>query len=297
MLSGATAFLWPDTAFLGTFGRILDSLAPQILVLGVVLSAALAPLGAARLGLVLLCVAAAGAVGVAIRHAAVVAPAPGAVAGPGAGLDVIWYNVLFETGAGAEDIADALRDSGADLIVLSEAESLRPALPGLIGRYPYQMGCTKRRCEILVLSRHPFVAESADMQDMSRPERLAQFSLDVGPDVLHVVAVHMSKPWFFGYHEPDTWFLLRALEQAGPDTLVLGDFNAAPWSRPMLALFRDTGLTPPRRPVATWPARLGPLAVPIDHMLVRGRPTLEGPRPWTPGLGSNHRGLRARVWP
>ena len=75
----------------------------------------------------------------------------------------------------------------------------------------------------------------------------------------------------------------------------MGDFNAAPWSRSLWRLERAHGLRHPSRPIATWPRELGGFGLPIDHILLRGPAGFQEISPWGEALGSNHRGLLARV--
>ena len=72
--------------------------------------------------------------------------------------------------------------------------------------------------------------------------------------------------------------------------MLLGDLNASPWSYPFRRLLRDTGLLNSMRGWGvqpTWPAPLGPLGIPIDHVLHSEeiRITRRSTGPW---IGSDH---------
>jgi endonuclease/exonuclease/phosphatase (EEP) superfamily protein YafD len=74
--------------------------------------------------------------------------------------------------------------------------------------------------------------------------------------------------------------------------LLAGDFNLTPWSPFYSDFIRATGLVNAARGrLATWPAWLGPLGIPIDHALLRGSLSLvriaSGP-----DLGSDHLPLK-----
>lgn len=221
---------------------------------------------------------------------------------PTAGLDVIWFNLLQENPTPRDVLVRAILDSSADLVVLAEAGPLHAQLGELAAIYPWQMGCTGRRiCNNLVLSRLPFAPGATEILPSNRPERLMHFALapKAAEDTpaLTVLAAHLAKPWFYGYVEDDRWFIHDRISAAPGPVLLLGDLNAAGWSRPVRALMAGTGLRGAALPVATWPVSAGRFGVPIDHMLVRGA-RLEDLRAWGGDLGSNHRGLRARVvWP
>ena len=303
VLAGATARFWPDGALVGTFGRMLDSLAPQLFVLSLLLCAALALLGLPRvaLGLALLSALGQGALLMDLRGLA----RPLAAAEAEAPFTAIWFNLYEQNATPPERLAEAILDSGADLVALGEADPIRPVLPLLEETYPYRIGCEGRRCGVLLLSRHPFAPGTQELANISRRERLVRARVEPeGRAPLEVLVEHMAKPWFYGFIEEDRWYLLDRLalirEASGPEApvLVMGDFNAAPWSRPVAALLREADLAPARRPVPTWPAAAGPLGVPIDQMLVGGRARLTALAPWGGDLGSNHRGLAASVtWP
>lgn len=322
-LLGGTGPLWPDTALIGTFGRMFDSLAPQMLALGLALALAAALLtpprcrGAGRtrlLALLLIAANLAGGAGLALRHRALILAAettpgrtpasPPAAVAPRTTLDVLWMNLFLYNDTPPEVLEQAILGSGADLVVFGESAPLRPILDALARVYPYRLGCAAKDCEITVLSRRPFGPDSDGFLPSARPERLAMLRIPPpagapwGTQPLTLIAAHMAKPWFYGFLDRDRWFIRdRALRAEGP-VLLLGDFNAADWSLAMRRLMRETHLAPPALPVATWPVWARGLGVPIDHMLVGGGARLEDLRPWGADLGSNHRGLRARlVWP
>ncbi|MEI4488206.1 endonuclease/exonuclease/phosphatase family protein [Frigidibacter sp. MR17.14] len=310
-LAGATSPLWPDGAVLGTFGRMLDSLAPHMLGLAALLAAAALAIRPGRstlaLGLAALITASGGAAGLMIGQqlqAANAAPPlrpEAASTRLSTGLDVIWLNLFMDNPTPPSQLAAAIEESGADLVILAEASPLRPELARLARGYPARIGCDHHRiCEVVALSRHAFLPGSVQRLPSSRPGRLLRFALrpEGAPEhspPLTVIAAHIAKPWFYGYLEDDRWYVIDRTRQAPGPVLVTGDFNSADWSRPMRALMTEAKLAAPAWPVATWPAWAGRFGVPIDHMLVAGGARLEGLRPWGEDLGSNHRGLRARV--
>lgn len=294
--TGATASLW-EGPFLGTFGRVLDSLAPHLLAMALVLCLLVAALSAVRTALVLAALALVSGTVLARDHLAHTVPV--AVANPTwPHMTAIWFNLFEENPTPPARLVEAIATSGADLVILAEAAPVCDTLADLAETFPYQMGCG-RHPGILVLSRLPFDADSPELVDISRPERLVRFRIRQGNGVtLAVLAVHLAKPWFYGFVESDMWYVGNRLSQLDGPVLAVGDFNAAAWSRPLDHLLDDTGLRSPRRPVPTWPASSGGFGIPIDHMLVRGGARLTSLEPWGAELGSNHRGLRADViWP
>ncbi len=288
-----TARWWPDGALAGTLGRLADSAAPQLALAAIAFGLLGLVLGSRRgAGLVLvLALAAAGLL--AGRHwqqSAGSVPAPGLPSE----LTVLWFNMLNGNTTPAEQLTAALAASPADLVIIAEPAQLRPHLTELADTFPVVAGC-RRACGILVLARNPAVRVSFRSPQKHWPERMVTISTGDGRPDLTVLALHLVKPWFYGFTEHDTWHVYDALRRITGPVLVTGDFNSAPWSRPLQELISDCALSPARRPVPTWPLALGPAGIPIDNMLVRGGAKIHGPRPWGGALGSNHRGLIAGI--
>jgi endonuclease/exonuclease/phosphatase (EEP) superfamily protein YafD len=82
-----------------------------------------------------------------------------------------------------------------------------------------------------------------------------------------------------------------AAEREGP-RVVVGDLNATPWSVAMREILAEGPLRSTQRfgLQATWPSWLGPLGLPIDHVLVAG-PLEPVARSIEPAFGSDHRML------
>ncbi len=106
----------------------------------------------------------------------------------------------------------------------------------------------------------------------------------------------MAKPWVLGFSEAEAEVVKAALGvEHAPPTILVGDFNAAPWSRRIRQIEKTFGLRHAPFPIATWPVEAGFLGIPIDHILLRGGTAFVEIAPWGAELGSNHRGLRATI--
>lgn len=294
LLLAAVSHLVPDRAgqYISVQLRMLDSLRPHLLVLSVFFAAALLALGQARLAglgvgaaLLILCA-------LVIDHARRVAPQ--AETGD---LTLVWFNMLETNAIAPERLAQALAETDADVIVLGES---RPAadLPTLMRQtHPHRAGCDAAgTCGLMVLSRVP-LGPTRIRDFRSGPQRFARIVIDLAGHVpVHLIAVHMVKPWFTAMAAPEREALEAALTADPiPPTILLGDFNAAPWSRRIRRLEKKFGLRHAPRPLATWPTSAGRLGVPIDHVLLRGGTAFAEITTWGADLGSNHRGLRAAI--
>jgi endonuclease/exonuclease/phosphatase (EEP) superfamily protein YafD len=207
-------------------------------------------------------------------------------------LTLLWYNVFSRTRVDHARIAQALIDSPADIILLSEATPLQDQTETLFAAFPYHLGCEAKHCNFLVLSRIALTHPTLRLIEAQPPDRLAATQLELaGHEPLSVMGIHMVKPWYYGPTEHDRWYAQDTLRKIAGPLVVVGDFNAAPWSRRLKEFFRKFGLAPMPFPVPTWPAKAGRFGVPIDHVLVSGGARLVSITPWGAGLGSNHRGL------
>lgn len=277
---------------LGTVARVLDSVAPQMLGLALALALLAALLGAWRAGgaVAVLTLVLAGWFG--LQHVQRSLPLAKDMEPE---MRILFFNVLGENVANAGRIAQAARDSGADVLAFVESEALTAVLPQLQAEYPYRAGC-ERHCQALVLSKMPVQATNLDAGPMAWGENLASVTVTpAGSAPFTLIVAHKLKPWFAGLVEPqDAQLRTRVNDIAGP-LVVVGDFNAAPWSAPSRDLIDATGLRAPRLPVPTWPVNAGRFGVPIDNVFVRGGARLTGLAPFGDDLGSNHRGLLAEV--
>lgn len=113
---------------------------------------------------------------------------------------------------------------------------------------------------------------------------------------LHVVVGHPIPPIAPGLMAEQAVELaqLAGLARAAPagvPTVMVGDFNATPWSRPFVGLLAATGLRDSRAGFgvgASFPSPLGMLGIPIDHVLVSPGVGVAGRR-IGPAVGSDHR--------
>lgn len=288
-----TARFWPDGDGVGTLGRMLDSVAPQLFVLALPGLVVLAALGARRMAAVL-------GLGWAVGAAALAALHLGQAGAPlppdRAQLQVLWFNMQGGNPTPPDRLVQALTDSGADLVLLAEARALHGhaamATGALAAHFPYRAGCAAAaRCDLMVLSRRPLAAVRIDPPGRLDEDRLARVDLDLPGGRLTVIAAHLVKPWTGGVADSEEAGLHRALRATDGPVLLAGDFNAAPWGRRMQRLITRHGLAPARHPPATWPVPAGALGVPIDQALGRGV-AITRPAPWGADLGSNHRGIR-----
>lgn len=289
-MSVVSAEFWPDWPFVGPMARMTESVAPHIAVITILLGLTIVVLGGRSFGLILSLVALVGLGGVAQRHWARSTPID-PTADPI--VSVLWYNMLHSNPVPPSDLIAALEESPADVILLTEATPLQDSHEALSKIFPVIQGCEGRRCDIMILARDPGIQARLQVMPSTGTERMGVVTLDLPRgEVLTIVGVHLLKPWFYGLSASDQWMVVHQSKIAKGPLVVVGDFNAAPWSKRLREIITPCELEAMRFPIPTWPARAKGLGVPIDLILTRGGAALRDVTPWGGAqLGSNHRGL------
>ncbi len=186
-----------------------------------------------------------------------------------------------------------------DVVVLLEAARAGARVSGaLAARYPHSVTCRgQRRCSTMILSRRPpLIARGLARGDADNRRALSAAHMRVASAIgpVDIVAVHLSRPWPVGRQAKELRLLGGGLSDVGRDRLLLiGDFNAPPWSMTIRDASAMLGLR--RLPTGpTWPVPFGgsPLrpVLAIDHALA-GSALAMAHAQTGPALGSDHRPL------
>lgn len=155
----------------------------------------------------------------------------------------------------------------ADILALIEfGPQLRPMLVSLAGRYPYHTDCFDRDfCNLAILSKFPIAASETRMGWDGPPV----LKVKLGPELggLTVVTTHtirfpQSRAQFRQVVE-----LSKLVETIPGRKLVMGDFNATPFSRITGTFAGRTGMTR-LTALPTWPALVQLPQMAIDHIFV-----------------------------
>lgn len=207
--------------------------------------------------------------------------------GPAGGFAVYQKNLWYRN-AQLNALAADIMASEADVVTLQEVSDRNASLLDRLARtYPHRHLCDNSRwSDIVILSRHPFVAGTARC---SRTRALALVRVQAPQGPVWVASLHLS--WPYPYDQAER---LRQIEpllasMQGP-AVVGGDLNMFPATRVSRQVARLTGTRElrPLRPTL-W---LRGLPMLIDHVYARGG-TVER----RPLLGSDHFGLLGRVTP
>ncbi len=227
------------------------------------------------------------------------APASAAADGPDA-VSFVSVNVLTSN-RDVDRAIDYLRGRRADLVAVLEVDDRwAAALGALADSHPHRL--VRPRDDnfgIALLSRLPLEdARTVDFGDTGLPTIVARVRREAG-DFL-VIATHPVPPKGSVYAR-DRDAQLRAIADfvaAAPlPCVVLGDFNATPWSTAFIDFtarsgLRDTALGRGIQP--TWNARVWLPRIPIDHILAPPAATVLR-RAVGPDIGSDHFPVEAEL--
>lgn len=184
-------------------------------------------------------------------------------------LKVASFNVFWNNADTAAVRAEIERID-ADVITLIE---LNPAklrmLAELKSRYPYQVECTARDyCSLAVLSKLPIVeSEAHGTGGIGNAPSFIRARLGPEAGGLNVMGVHTIRFPHSQAQFREVMALSGLVEKMPGPKLVMGDFNATPYSRILTALQDGANLTRLSF-LPSWPSQLGLPQVAIDHIFV-----------------------------
>lgn len=176
---------------------------------------------------------------------------------------------------------DAIERSGLDLHVVAGP---RPGLD----------------LEILVLARDPDLPVTLHRVGTGLRSGVVEVLLSLGERPIRLLAAHPISPLTgerARRRDAHLAWVGRWVDRQTDPVVVVGDLNATPWSHPIRRLVRGAGLVNSLRGHGldpSWPAALGPFAIPIDHVL-HGPELTTVARELGPSFGSDHRMVGVRM--
>ena len=155
----------------------------------------------------------------------------------------------------------------ADIVTLMEVgPDKKPALENLKVRYPHQANCfTVDYCNLVVLSKFPLAFSEARVGWEGPPYIRASFGPELGN--LTVLGVHTIRFPHSRAQFRQVVALSKLIESIPGHRLVMGDFNATPFSRIIHTITDRTGLKRLSW-LPSWPSNIGLPQVAIDHVFV-----------------------------
>ena len=155
----------------------------------------------------------------------------------------------------------------ADVVTLVEFDgSKRPVLQNLLRSYPFQYICDDvPYCHLAIVSKHPILAVSA--KGLWDGPAFINAKLGGAMQGLTVYGVHTTRFPRSRAQLRQIRAMVRHLEGQTGDMIVMGDFNATPFSRITTTLEQGAGLSRVTH-MPTWPSTYGLPQLAIDHVFV-----------------------------
>jgi endonuclease/exonuclease/phosphatase (EEP) superfamily protein YafD len=214
-------------------------------------------------------------------------------------LTVLSLNVLTSNPE-KQQVLDHVLNSDADVVFLMEVnDAWMAALLALKTKYPHHIGHPRPdNFGVALFSRIPWKREETLWLGDSLVPTL-EIELTHGGRELVIVGTHPVPPVGRDYATRRDGQLRALAEHVAtlkPSVLVVGDFNATPWSAGTRIITANgrlgyRSLSPPWTP--TW--RAGSIfAIPIDHALCT-EPLVISERKVGPDVGSDHRSVRVTM--
>jgi len=194
----------------------------------------------------------------------------------------------------ADKVRAEIERIDADVIALIEVNpAARRILAELRRHYPHQADCFAiSNCNHAILSKLPILVSEARGQWGGPPYILARLGPEVGG--LSVLGVHTSRFPYAREQFRQMNAIAGLLEKLPGHKLVMGDFNATPFSR-MLAVIEAGANLRRISFLPTWPAQANLPQIAIDHIFLSpGLRLLEAARIGE-AAGSDHYPVTARI--
>lgn len=221
---------------------------------------------------------------------------PSVIATAGAGeraISVASFNTLW-VNEDADRVREEIERLDADIVTLIEMNpAKRRILAALKSRYPHQVDCFElSSCNLAILSKLPIVESDARGRWAGPPFILARFGPAVGGLTvigLHTIRFPNSRAQF-----RQVTAIAGLVEKLPGHKLVMGDFNATPFSRILSVIEVKANL---RRVtfLPSWPATAGLPQIAIDHIFLSPGLSLIGRARIGEAAGSDHFPVTARV--
>lgn len=211
-------------------------------------------------------------------------------------LKVASFNTLW-TNDDADAVQAEIERLDADIITLIEmSPSKRRILPALKHRYPHQAECYNLDyCNLVVLSKLPIAeSEAHGAGELGGAPSFIRAKLGPEGGGLNVFGVHTIRFPHSQAQFRQVAALSAVIEKLPGPKLVMGDFNATPFSRILNTLEDSANLTRLTY-LPSWPSKLELPQIAIDHIfLSAGLKPLEAAAIGEPA-GSDHYPVSARI--
>jgi endonuclease/exonuclease/phosphatase (EEP) superfamily protein YafD len=171
-------------------------------------------------------------------------------------------------------------------IVEMDPQKMRAVLPKLKTKYPYIYDCDAGRiCDMAIASIYPITQSDGIGEWLGAP----YIRVTLGGEMagVTVVGVHTTRFPYSRYQLRQVRELAKILETNTGELLVMGDFNATPFSRVTTTLEQGANLTRLTE-LPTWPAWFQLPQLAIDHIFASKAFRVVGNEQIGESVGSDH---------
>ena len=166
-----------------------------------------------------------------------------------------------------DQMADEILKLDPDIMTLVEfTQNKFKVLDKLKAQYPYQQICSSNPdCDFVIVSKYP-LSEGVDRSFWEGPPFI---SASLGPDFgnVRIVGVHTTRFPHGRAQFTQVKAFVKYMETQPGHTIIMGDFNATPFSRITATIVDGLSLTRLTN-LPTWPADYGFPQLAIDHIFV-----------------------------
>lgn len=197
----------------------------------------------------------------------------------------------FNTWAENDDyaaIANEVLRLNADVVSLVEmdAKKKQAIIPALKTSHPYSFDCSASAfCELTIVSKYPILESEGNGLWIGPP--YAQVSLGGEMTGVTFLSVHTTRFPRSRSQLKQVRELARKLESVSGDLIVMGDFNATPFSR-VNSTFAESANLSRLTELPTWPTRIDLPQLAIDHAFASENFRVIGNQQIGNSAGSDH---------
>lgn len=184
--------------------------------------------------------------------------------------------LTFNLGKGTLDpkrIVTMLREENADLVLLLGVNQNEMQFLDELGvLYPHQAVCSQTfLCQMALMSKKELHQVTFTHRDQNTPVTTSAY-IHFKDRKIHLLGVELSHPFKEGNRQAEIDYLINRISSINEPLILLGTFNATPWSWTLSDLQMRAGLDRHYTIGANWPAARGPYPqFLIDHILTRGQ--------------------------
>ena len=181
-------------------------------------------------------------------------------------LKVASFNTLYDNDNVDAVKAEILRINADVMTLVEMGPKKKRILAELKDRYPYQADCYRIDfCNLVILSKFPIISSDAKALWDGPPYIRAKLGVEVGG--LTVIGVHTIRFPHSRAQFRQANVLSQLIESTPGRKLVMGDFNATPFSR-IIEVVQNRANLLRLSSLPSWPSHAGLPQISIDHIFV-----------------------------